>query len=208
MPSHSQKQHDFFEQCLYGDFDHSRPKLAKFVARDFLEADKKEGLWQPKFTGSPKVEKLTWDHRKEYVIFNNKLAEVDKSVTEIYYPALKEKLNKLSAEHFVFIAICGGVVIGSIEFTIPMDKDIAKIMTLNKFGEGAPDSYEPLLKKVLTLVRSKKKPKLQVTLSPDNTDLVKFYKDHGFKVEHTAAAHVQLTYEATPVKESSFFGRW
>lgn len=45
MPSKSKKQHQFFEAVLHNPEFRAKVKVPKSVAEEFVDADKKEGLY-------------------------------------------------------------------------------------------------------------------------------------------------------------------
>lgn len=60
MPSKSQKQHDFFQKVYDDPEFRKKVGVSKKTAKEFLDADKKAGLWQRKSkekTPKPKVSK-------------------------------------------------------------------------------------------------------------------------------------------------------
>lgn len=53
MPSTSQKQHDFWEAAYHNPDFRKKAGVSKSVAKDYLDADKKEGKYQSQSQSQP-----------------------------------------------------------------------------------------------------------------------------------------------------------
>lgn len=62
MPSKSRKQHDFFQK-VYDDPEFAKKVgVSKEIAKEFLDADKKAGLWQEKSKKKNPKPKVSKEH--------------------------------------------------------------------------------------------------------------------------------------------------
>lgn len=205
MPSVSQEQHDFWERVMYGDYDYARPKVSKAVAKDFLEADKAQNLWQPVYKGSPKIEKLTYKEREQYVIFRNKAAEATKWVNETNYKHLKEALEEET--NIIYIAKCGVYVIG--ELWVKVEEDHLYISLINASQDKkAPPCGKLLMDKAVELAKENKRMAIELTVHQDNKEAIAFYKRFGFTVMKTYQTRLRMQYNLTPVKETAIYNQW
>jgi len=57
MPSKSQSQHDLMNIAAHDEAFAKKNHIPQEVAQDFIDADKKEGLWQPENKESSKDDK-------------------------------------------------------------------------------------------------------------------------------------------------------
>ena len=194
MPSKSQKQHDFMLIACNNKEFAEKNGISQEAACEFVEADKKEGLWQKKDAvkkniyhawgnqGKADIRKAKKSDYKELAALRKKASKESEWINNLSEEKAKELLeDELSKDdHLVYFAFREKEIVGQLFMSIDdAALTIRLISVLNsEKGTGLAKSF---IDKAISEARSAKCKTIELIVNKKNDRAIAFYKKQGFK---------------------------